>query len=259
MFRLFQLKNLKILSALILSAVLCMPLAGSMFADEWNLDNVRLEKGKIKKITEEYKQGDVEHYFDAAGRKVLRTYPDVKTSEKVEYKMTYGKNGKLAQVECFIKGRLVFVENGSYDEDGVLRGIIRTNADGREDFGTTMLVYDDKMQKLKSYGVQTPQGIVDYFYEYDAGGRLGKVRVMSGGKFISAAVYSYGSDGFISEVRRINEDFKISGILRNSWKTDKNGNWIKKTSALYANLAKRPVFAEIVTRKIEYAKQVNNE
>ena len=52
MFRLFQLKNLKILSAFILSAVFCMPLTGSMFADEWNLDNVRMDSGKVLKITE---------------------------------------------------------------------------------------------------------------------------------------------------------------------------------------------------------------
>lgn len=254
MFRLFQLKNLKILSAFILSAVFCMPLTGSMFADEWNLDNVRMDSGKVLKITEEFKQGDVEHYFDNAGRKILRTFPDAATAEKVEFKMTYGQNGKLVKVECLIKGKLVFVENGSYDNEGVLRGIIRSNAEGKEEFATTMLVYDDKMQKLKSYGVQTPQGIIDYFYEYDKGGRLNKVRAMSDRKLISAAEYSYDSNGFVVEVRRMDENFKIVGILRNFWKTDKNGNWIKKTSALYANLAKRPVFAEIITRKIEYAK-----
>lgn len=254
MFRLFQLKNLKILSAFILSAVFCMPLTGSMFADEWNLDNVRMDSGKILKITEEFKQGDVEHYFDNAGRKILRTFPDAATAEKVEFKMTYGQNGKLAKVECLIKGKLVFVENGSYDDEGILRGIIRSNADGKEEFATTMLVYDDKMQNLKSYGVQTSQGIVDYFYEYDENGRLNKVRAMSDRKLISAAEYSYDSNGFIVEVRRMNENLKIVGILRNFWETDKKGNWIKKTSALYANLAKRPVFAEMITRKIEYAK-----
>ena len=83
MFHLFQLKDLKILSVCIMSAVFCMPLTGSMFADEWNLDNVRKDNGKIKKITEEFKQGDVEHYFDEAGRKIIRSFPDAKTAKKL--------------------------------------------------------------------------------------------------------------------------------------------------------------------------------
>lgn len=253
MFHLFQLIKSKITLWVFLTAAYCMPLAGSMFADEWDLDNARCDSGRIKKIIEEYKQGDVEHYFDAAGRKILRTFPDAKSGKKVEYKMTYGRNGKLAKVDCFIQGKLIFSEVGSYDDAGILRGIIRRNAAKQEEFATTMLVYDDNSKKLKSYGVQTKQGIIDYFYEYDADNRLKNVRAMMGGKFISSASYVYGGKNFVVEVRRMNEKFQIVGILRNSWQLDKKGNWIKKTSALYSNLAKRPAFAEIVTRKIEYA------
>ena len=62
------------------------------------------------------------------------------------------------------------------------------------------------------------------------------------------------ANGMLSEVRRFNERMQNSGILRNSWKLDKNGNWTEKKSFLYATFAKRAVFGEIVTRKIEYVK-----
>ena len=238
-----------------IAAAFCMPLYGSMFADEWDLDCVHRDAGKIKKIVEEYKQGDVEHYFDRHGRKVLRTYPDAKSGKKVEYKMSYGKNGKLAQVDCLLDGKLLFREKGSYDDSGILRGIVRFNAENKEEFATTMLVYDDSMKILKSYGIQTAQGIIDYFYEYDGEGRLVKVRANMNGRMISSTVYKYNSKGHIIEVQRMHENFKIAGILRNSWKTDKKGNWIQKTSGLYSNLARRPSFAEMVSRKIEYAKE----
>ena len=253
MFRLFQLKKIKKF-LILLAAVLTVPLAGASFAAEWNLDGSPADRGKIRKIVEVFKQGDVEHIFDENGRKILRTFPDSKSGKKVEYRMTYDSKGRLSQVECFIDGKKVSVEKGVYDDDGFLRSIICYDAGMKELFSTTMLVYDEKSRLLKMYGVQTPDGIFDYYYRRNKAGQIVYVRCMVKNKLASAANYLYDANGMLSEVRRFNERMQNSGILRNSWKLDKNGNWTEKKSFLYATFAKRAVFGEIVTRKIEYVK-----
>jgi hypothetical protein len=253
MFRLFQLKKIKKF-LILLAAVLAVPLAGASFAAEWNLDGSPADRGNIRKIVEVFKQGDVEHIFDKNGRKILRTFPDSRSGKKVEYRMSYDIRGRLSQVECFIDGKKVSVEKGVYDDDGLLRSVVWYNADMKELFSTTMLVYDEKTRLLKMYGVQTPEGIVDYHYRRNKAGQIVYVRCVVKNKLVSAAKYSYNANGMLSEVRRFNERMQNSGILRNSWKTDKNGNWTEKKSFMYATLAKRAVFGEIVTRKIEYAK-----
>lgn len=255
MLRIFQLIKTRFIPCLLLAAAYFVPLQGSMFADEWNLDVRKNDNGKIKKCVEIFKQGDVVHIFDDSGRKILRTFPHAKSGKKVEYKMTYDKQNKLSKVDCFIDGKIAFSENGNYDDKGLLRSIIRTGADKKEEFATTMIVYDDKSGCLKTYGVQTKQGIIDYFYTYTQDGKLSKVRVMINNQLASVAEYSYNAAGYVTEVRRFNEKMHVSAILRNFWKFDKHGNWIEKKSALYPNLAKRAVFAELISRKIYYNEQ----
>ena len=144
-----------------------MPLGGAVFSPEWNFDSQTLEKGRIKRMTEHFPQGDVVHVFDEKGRKMLRTFPDKNTRKKVEYRMFYDSKDKLARVECSIEGKLVFVEKGTYDNDGVLRAVVRYNARNQEEFSTTMLVYEKDNVRLKNYGIQSADGIVDYYYEYN--------------------------------------------------------------------------------------------
>lgn len=254
MFCLFQLIKNKIF-LILLAAVLAVPLAGASFAAEWNLDGSTTDNGNIRKIVEIFKQGDVVHLFDGNGRKILRTFPDGKSGKKVEYRMSYDSSGRLMQVECFIDGKKVSVEKGTYDDDGLLRSIICYDAGGRELFTTTMLIYDEESRLLKMYGMQTPNGIIDYYYRRGKDGRIVYVRCMMKNKMVSSAYYKYYDNGMIEEVRRFNEKMHNAGILRNSWKLDKKGNWIEKKSFLYSNLAQRAVFAEIVSRKIEYSKQ----
>ena len=253
MFCLFQL-NGKIKNAILflLTAVFVIPLSGALFAPEWGLDGERADTGRIRKITEHFPQGDVVHIFDNQNRKILRTFPDEKSRKKVENKMTYSSTGELEKVEIFIDGKLICTETAVYD-GGVLRRIIRNGASEKDFLATTMLVYDEKTSRLKMYGIQTPQGVIDYFYDRNPAGQVVYIRGFFKGKFNAGARYKYDSAGYITEVSRFNSRMQNAGILKNEWKLDKKGNWIEKKSSLYKKINEKPIFVEIVKRTVEYA------
>ena len=255
MFCLFQLMKNKLITILfLLTAAFFMPLSGAVFAPEWDLDSTVKDKGSIRRIVERYPQGDVVHVFDRGKGKILRTFPEEKSRRKVECRMFYRKDGRLEKVATFIDGKLICTENGIYDDAGVLRGIRRVDAQNKDMISTTMLVYDEKSGRLKMYGIQTPQGVVDYYNEYDKKGNLVFVKGYFRNKFNAGARYVHDSNGLIKEVFRLNSRMQNAGILKNEYLLDGNGNWIEKKSLFYKTLKQKPIFAETVTRKIEYFK-----
>lgn len=254
MLRLFQLKKqLKKLLITLVLTVAALPLAGGVFAEEWGLDNVQIPKGKLKKMTEHYSEGDIVHFYDKDGRKILRTYPDSKTRQKVELKMFYDRENRLIEVKCFLDGKLYYTERGVY-ADGLLRSVITSNAAGKNIISTTMLAYDDESRKLKNFGVQAAGGIIDYTYQYDKNGRMERIQVFFNGKPYSSAKYFYDSNGLVTQVLSYNARMQNSGVLKNKWQLDSRGNWINKESALYKNLKSKPVSVEKIKRTIEYQK-----
>lgn len=257
MFCLFQLmkKVLKTIFFLLIAAVCCMPLSAAVFAPEWGLDGKNTNKGSIRRIVEHFPQGDVEYVFAKGKGIILRTFPEEKSRKKVEYKMTYRHDGKLEKVAAFIDGKLICTENGIYDDTGLLRRICRTDDKNKELLSTTMIAYDDKTGLIKMYGIQTPDFVIDYYHQYDSNGNLVSVKCYVKNKFSAGALYKYDKNGLIIEVRRLNNRMQNAGILKNEYNFDGNGNWIEKKSVLYKNLKQKPVFAETVTRRIEYFKQ----
>ena len=255
MFCLFQLIKNKFSAILFfLTAVFFMPLSGAVFAPEWDLDGVKKDNGSISRIVERFPQGEVVHIFERGKGKVLRTFPEEKSRKKVECRMTYRKDGRLEKVATFIDGKLICTEIGLYDDIGVLRSIRRVDTGNKDMLSTTMMVYDDKTGRLKMYGIQTGQGVVDYYHEYDKDGNLVYVKGYVKNKFTAGARYAHDRNGLIKEVLRLNQNMQNAGILKNEYLLDGNGNWIEKKSVLYKNLRQKPIFMETVTRRIEYFK-----
>lgn len=254
MFCLFQLTGkLKNTAILLLAALLLTPLAGGVFAPEWNLDGRPAAKGRIDRIIEHFRDGDAVNVFDDAGRKILRTYPDSTSRQQIEMKMFYNSDGKLEKIECYAGGKLIYVEKGSYSE-GLLRTLVRYDADGKELFWSTMMNYDERLLKLKSYGVQTKDGVVDYFYDLNEKGEITFIRAFIRNKLSTAAKYIYDKSGLVSEVRTFDAQMKNAGILYNEWKFDEQGNWIEKKSFFRKNNRTKTVPAAVFRRSIKYRK-----
>ena len=236
----------------LLAAAVLPPLSGN-FLPAWNLEGMAAEKGKISKITEHYREGDVVYFFDRNGRKILQTYPDKETRQKIEHRFFYNSEGKLEKIDCSADGSLVYFEKATY-HDGLLRELVHYDSRGREVFWTTMMNYDDKTAKLKSFGIQQPDGRVDYFYDRNSKGEVVYIRAFVRNKLGSAARYIFNSAGLITEVHSFDVNMKNAGIILNQWQLDKHGNWIEKKSFFRKNAAAKPRLVAVVKRSIEYVK-----